>query len=135
MSIHAVPGSASRLAGTGGTGEIMRLVILESPYSGNIWQRFLNRRYARKCMKDCLLRNESPIASHLLYTQPGVLRDHDPEDRKLGIAAGHAWTALADAVVVYTDRGISRGMEEGIKSAYKYQIPVEHRTLGDHDND
>src|SRR5690606_3550939 len=42
-----------------------RLVILESPYAGNI---DLNIDYARAAVRDSLSRGESPIASHLLYT-------------------------------------------------------------------
>ena len=46
-------------------------VILESPYAGDIER---NIDYARKCLRHSLLLGESPIASHLLYTQIGVLR-------------------------------------------------------------
>lgn len=38
-------------------------VILESPYAGDVEK---NIEYARLCLKDSLLRGESPIASHLL---------------------------------------------------------------------
>ena len=65
----------------------MRLVILESPYAGDIER---NVAYARECIRDCLLRGESPIASHLLFTQPGILRDDVPAERELSIAAGHS---------------------------------------------
>ena len=50
----------------------LRRVILESPYAGDIER---NVAYARAAMRDSLLRGEAPIASHLLYTQPGVLDD------------------------------------------------------------
>ena len=50
----------------------MRLVIVESPYAGDIEA---NVAYARACLGDCLSRGEAPFACHLLYTQPGVLRD------------------------------------------------------------
>lgn len=107
----------------------MKLVIIESPYAGNLWRRYLNRRYARKCVRDSLLRGEAPIASHLLYTQPGVLRDKVPEERRQGIDAGLAWRAVAQASVVYTDRGTSSGMRYGIKAALAAGVPVEYRTL------
>jgi hypothetical protein len=103
-------------------------VILESPYAGDIEA---NVAYARAAMRDCLLRGESPIASHLLYTQPGVLDDGVPEERSLGIEAGLAWGAEAQKTVVYTDRGISRGMWYGIERAEKEGRPVEYRTLLD----
>lgn len=105
----------------------MRLVVLESPYAGNVEE---NLAYARRCVHDCLLRGESCVASHLLFTQPGVLDDNHPEERKLGIAAGHEWYRVAEAAVVYTDRGISPGMDAGIKIATERGIPVEFRSLG-----
>jgi hypothetical protein len=103
-----------------------RLVILESPYAGDIEE---NVTYARACLRDCLLRGEAPIASHLLYTQPGVLRDEVPAERQHGIDAGLAWGRVAEATVVYTDRGISRGMHYGIDAAEKAGRPVEYRRI------
>lgn len=106
----------------------MRRVILESPFSAPwFWQRWLNRRYARACMLECLLRGEAPMLSHLLYTQ--ALDDKDPEERRIGIEAGLAWGQVADATVVYTDKGISRGMAIGIERAHAEGRPVEHRML------
>lgn len=107
----------------------MKLVILESPYAGNFVQRWLNRRYARKCVRDSLMRGEAPIASHLLYTQPGILNDKKPDERFIGIAAGLAWKRVADGSVVYTDRGISKGMQQGMDAALDDGISVELRSL------
>lgn len=103
-----------------------RLVIIESPYAGNVEA---NTEYARKCVRDSLLRGEAPIASHLLYTQPGILDDDIPADRQAGIDAGLAWRMVADATVVYTDLGISKGMQYGIEAAKKAGITVEYRVL------
>lgn len=104
----------------------MRLVILESPYAGDVEA---NVTYARACLRDSLLRGEAPIASHLLYTQPGVLDDDTPDERKHGIDAGLAWRAVAQGTVVYTDHGISEGMSYGIKAAARAGIPIEYRTI------
>jgi hypothetical protein len=104
----------------------MRLVIIESPYAGDIE---VNVEYARACVRDSLLRGEAPIASHLLYTQPGVLRDEIPEERRHGIDAGLAWRKVAEASVVYTDRGITSGMKYGIAAAEAAGIAVEYRSL------
>lgn len=104
----------------------MRLIILESPFAGDI-QR--NKKYARACVRDSLLRGEAPLASHLLYTQAGILDDQTPSERRLGIEAGLAWGAVADATVVYHDLGISRGMEQGIARAQKEERLVEYRLL------
>lgn len=105
----------------------MRRVILESPFGGSAWQRWRNRRYARACLLDALKRGEAPLASHLLYTQ--VLDDTDPNERLLGIAAGLSWLKDADATVVYVDRGISKGMRQGIENAQALNKPVEFRKL------
>jgi hypothetical protein len=104
----------------------MRLVVVESPYAGDIEA---NVRYARACLADCLKRGEAPLASHLLYTQEGVLRDELPEERLLGMEAGFAWGAQAELVVVYTDRGISEGMQKGVERASAQGKPVEFRSL------
>jgi hypothetical protein len=105
----------------------MRRVILESPYAGDVEA---NVAYARWCLRDCLIRGEAPIASHLLYTQPGVLDDKVPGERALGIEAGLTWGTEAEATVVYTARGISSGMKYGIERAKKEGRPVEHRNVG-----
>lgn len=105
----------------------MRLVILESPYAGDIDANVL---YARRAMADSLHRGEAPIASHLLYTQPGVLRDHDPAERALGIEAGLAWGRVAEATVIYVDLGITPGMQQGVDRATAEGRPCEIRTIG-----
>lgn len=104
--------------------ERKRCVILESPYAGDVER---NVAYARACLRDSLLRGEAPIASHLLYTQPGVLDDEKPEERQIGIDAGLAWGHEADVTVVCIDRGISRGMKLGIGRALREGRPVEFR--------
>lgn len=101
-------------------------VILESPYAGEIER---NERYARACMKDCLERGEAPFASHLLYTQAGVLDDTDPVEREWGIEAGLIWGKCADMTVVYTDLGISKGMQYGIKNAENANRRIEYRSI------
>lgn len=103
-----------------------KLVIVESPFAGDV---DANIAYARAAIRDCLLRGEAPIASHLLYTQPGVLNDDIPEERARGIDAGLAWGRVADATVVYIDRGMSRGMKYGIANAEAAGRPIEYRTL------
>lgn len=108
----------------------MRLVIVESPYSGDVER---NEEYARECVRDSLSRGESPFASHLLYTQRGILDDSKPEERSKGIWCGFEWLAKADASVVYIDLGISRGMAEGICMAAQLGKPIEFRMIrGNH---
>jgi hypothetical protein len=113
----------------------MRLVIVESPYAARKghwpawWDRWQNIRYARRCVRDCVMRGESPIASHLLLTQRGILRDGVATERLKGIKAGYAWMCKADCVVFYTDRGISDGMKAALLKARELGIPYEQRWL------
>ena len=104
----------------------MRLVIVESPYAGDVEK---NVEYARAAIRDSLSRGEAPIASHLLYTQPGILDDDIPDERAWGIDAGLAWREVAEASVVYIDLGVSRGMEYGIKAALASQVNIEFRSI------
>jgi hypothetical protein len=102
------------------------LVIIESPYAGDVLANFL---YARKCVRDSLLRGEAPIASHLLYPQPGILDDLVPEERALGIAAGIEWYRKAELCAVYFDRGVSQGMVAGIIRAQDHGVKLEWRKI------
>lgn len=104
----------------------MRRVIIESPYAGDVEKHVA---YARAALKDCLRLGEAPIASHLLFTQPGVLDDGKPEDRALGIRAGLEWHSVADAMVFYMDYGMSRGMHGALRYATEAGAPVEFRYL------
>lgn len=104
----------------------MQPIILESPYAGDVKR---NVAYARACVRDALRRGEAPMASHLLYTQEGILDDLDPAERALGIKAGHAWLSACGKVVLYVDLGISPGMLEGVRAAQAAGWAVEARAL------
>lgn len=108
----------------------MRLVVVETPYAARTKEELEeNLEYARAALCDCFVLGEAPFASHLLYTQEGVLDDVDANQRALGMRAGFAWGDKADATVVYIDRGISKGMRAGITRAERAGRPVEYRTL------
>lgn len=100
-------------------------VIVESPFAGG----FANVKYSRECIRDCLDRGESPFASHLLYTQKGVLNDTVIEERRRGIAAANGWLEVADFVAVYMDLGVTRGMLIGVAKAAKLNKPIRLRWL------
>ena len=104
----------------------MKKVIIESPYAGDT---MANIEYARQCIKDSIRRGESPIASHLLYTQPGILDDDNPAERDQGIAAGLAWLEVADLHAFYIDNGISYGMECAMKMSLEMGYNIELRIL------
>jgi hypothetical protein len=102
------------------------LVIIESPFAGDVEG---NIAYARKCVADAVHRGEAPIASHLLFTQPGILDDDIPGERALGIEAGLAWYRVADKCAYYADRGSSRGVEGGLARARTNGVPIEVRYI------
>ncbi len=104
----------------------MILVVVESPYAGEVEA---NVAYAKRCVLDCLSRGESPYASHLFFTQDGLLDDFVPEQRKLGIEAGFAWGRVADLVAFYIDRGWSKGMRAGYAEAQRRGARIEVRAL------
>ena len=106
----------------------MKCVVLESPYSGNIERNII---YARRAVKDSLSRGESPSPMHLVHTQPGILDDNNPEERAWGIAAHLAWIPLAEAVVLYTDYGISPGMDAAVLAAARAGVPLMYRKIGE----
>ncbi|MBI2105291.1 hypothetical protein HYT56_00465 [Candidatus Woesearchaeota archaeon] len=111
-----------------------KFVDIETPYSGNSEAEIRkNLLYARACVRDSLMRGETPFASHLFYTQPGILDDDIPQERDMGINAGkNLIEALPDIVtVIYQDLGISRGMQYGINRAEQNRRNIEYRILGD----
>jgi len=101
-------------------------VIIESPFAENVQT---NLEYGRAALRDSLMKGEAPIASHLLYTQKGILDDTIPEERARGIEAGLLWGKEADKTVVYTDLGISPGMSQGIERAKLEGREIEYRTI------
>lgn len=103
-----------------------KLVIVESPFVGDVNH---NLAYLRAAMHDCFMRHEAPFASHGLYTQPGVLDDSNPHERAMGIQAGFAWRKVARRTAVYTDLGVTEGMQEGIVHAQRAKHLVEYRQL------
>ena len=104
----------------------MRIVIIESPYAGDIEA---NEAYLESCIKDSFSRGEAPLASHGFYTR--YLDDTDTEQRKLGMACGFIWMQVCDLVAVYIDRGISQGMFQGIQQAKAYGKTIDIRSLSE----
>ena len=106
----------------------MKIVQLESPFKGVNWERTeFNEAYAHACIADSLSRGETPFASHILYTK--ATNDMNPIERAFGIEAGLNFLKVASKSVVYTDFGISKGMEFGIQRAIELNIEVEFRNL------
>ena len=105
----------------------MDRVVLESPYAGMVEA---NVEYARMAVRDSLGRGEAPIASHLLYTQEGILDDTTQEERDWGINAGLEWLDVCTRQVVYCDLGVSSGMRFAIAAAKAKGVITEYRWIG-----
>lgn len=94
----------------------MKLVIIESPFKASVlYTEKQNREYLNECIRDCILRDESPYASHKMLVDS--LDDGNPEHRNLGIEAGFEWAGQASKAVFYIDHGISEGM---LGAAYRH---------------
>ena len=109
-----------------------KFVEVETPYAADTEEGLKrNLLYARACVKDCVLRGEIPFASHLFFTQPGILDDTKFIERGLGILAGKRLTDhLPDIkTVVYQDLGISEGMKGGVEHAERRGRKIEYRRL------
>ena len=105
-----------------------RITIIESPFSAPSHDAIVrNVRYAMLAVRDSLSRGEAPYASHLFFTQ--MLDDNIPEERALGIDAGLSVGRHAALTAIYTDFGLSRGMEYGITAAKEIRRPVVERKL------
>lgn len=103
--------------------------IIESPYAGEGDDLVRNILYARFAMKYALDRGFAPFASHLLYTQPGILDDKVRTDRLLGCAAGFEWGGHAQRVMVFYDLGITEGMRYGIEAHTSRGIKVTFHSI------
>lgn len=104
----------------------MLRTIIESPFAGDT---AANLAYARAAVADSLGRGEAPLASHLIYTQPGIIGDGINATRGWGLEANLQWIDAADQLVVYTDRGISPDMTLAITAARRAGLQVIHRSL------
>lgn len=111
--------------------EGFRRVVLESPFAGRDPAEFLEFDiYLNRCISDCLDRGEAPFASHAIYTRPGVRDDEVPEQRVYGMHAGFAYKIATCVTVVYTDYGISPGMQKGIDYSDELGHTIEYRQIG-----
>lgn len=103
----------------------MQTVTLESPYAATKKHTVEEHiSYAQECVEALLREGLAPFASHLLYTQPGVLDDNSPKDRALGIEAGLTLAEKTDMRVFAVDYGMSRGMLTALERTKGQQLGV-----------
>lgn len=119
----------------------MKIVVIESPfrpseeeilkYAGRYSPAELLRQnliYARSALLNALSRGETPLASHLLYTQVWSER---AELREAGIKAGLEMYHRVDAAAHYIDLGRSSGMRRAERHAELLGIEWAPRTIID----
>lgn len=119
----------------------MSIVVIESPYSGNIPR---NVAYAQRAMTHSRLKGEIPIVTHLLWTQHHLAKGHfvvdnDPKYNVLGREASLDHTNVlrrkADRVIFYADYGYSSGMTYAIDQCKKEGLIYEERFIDNCDED
>lgn len=101
------------------------IIEVESPYTATHEDKDVqsnmvarNIAYARLACHYVMRQGHVPIASHLFFTQPGMLDDRDPAQRKQGIDAGkHVSDILRCPAWFFMDLGWSGGMEHGKRAA------------------
>lgn len=112
----------------------MKLVAVESPF-GSPDPKILRRNvlYARMCIRDSLERpgvlREAPWCSHLVYPQPGILDEQDPQGRRAGLDISGAWGDRAACRAVYEDLGLTSGVLEALDRAKAQGQRVARRRL------
>lgn len=106
----------------------LRKVVIESPWrASQAYSVTQHKTYLLHAMADCVAKGEIPFASHLYLAE--ILDDDNPRERAIGIEAGWEWAKHADAIVVYTDFGISPGMAQSIDHYKTLEKVIERRTL------
>lgn len=106
------------------------IILLESPYlhehpiDGEEYSIYLSR-----CLRDSLKRGEAPIATHAMYTRPGVLNLSIGE-ATLATLASDDLAELIPITVAYTDYGITEKMDLGLDRAGRWKHTIEYREIG-----
>lgn len=95
-----------------------KIVYIASPYAGDVEG---NVAFAKAACRLAMEQGSTPVAAHLLY--PQMLDDAVLEQRELGIKMGIRLLEACSELWLCGSR-ISGGMQEELKAAWKYGIPV-----------
>lgn len=95
-----------------------KIVYIASPYAGDVEG---NVEFAKAACRLAMAQGSTPVAAHLLY--PQMLDDTVPEQRELGVRLGLKLLEVCSELWLCGSR-ISSGMQEELKAAWKYGIPV-----------
>jgi hypothetical protein len=100
-------------------------VMIESPYRHG--DRDTNLRFLAWCEFDSFMRSEHPISSHGNCT---AYLSEDDESRAHGFAWREKVASVCDAVVYYTNFGVSEGMDLAMENDCNNGRNVKCRQLG-----
>lgn len=106
----------------------MLKVYVCSPLSAPTKQEVdANVELARQlCLYAMLIDDVAAWAPHAFYT--AFLDDGVVDERALGMRAGNAWLAAADALWVHSRHGVSHGMAREIEAAAQPNIVIDNST-------
>lgn len=109
----------------------MLLALLVSPFRGkeHPCQERLHRAYLDCAIRHAVIRGYTPIATHKLY--PDSLNDANDVERILGMQQRDVILSEVQCLLVYTDLGMSGGMEEDIQAAKKRGVDIQYCSLLD----
>lgn len=85
-------------------------------------------RYAMRAVQDSIRRGEAPMATHAFFYES--LSYKNPVERDIGLQCQLSWLKRAELVVVYTDGGITPGMQTIINSGEIKNKRMEYRSIG-----
>lgn len=115
----------------------LKPVVYESPFASTDFDTFArNIAYARLLIREGATGyNEAGIASHVIWTQPGILRDTVESERNLGIACGIVFANMAKQGIIGHIYGIDLGWSKGMLRSKEYVLAnggeiVERRLAG-----
>lgn len=102
----------------------LRPVVYESPFASMDFDTFArNIAYARLLIREGATGyNEAGIASHVIWTQPGILRDTVESERNLGIACGIVFANMAKRGIIGHIYGIDLGWSKGMLRSKEYVL-------------
>jgi hypothetical protein len=103
-------------------------ILIISPTTAYTPTILADREYARRCLRDALIRGEAPVAPYLHYD--GALESAIPTENALRRAAVEAIMLRASAIVAYLDRGWTDEMRHVVGRARALHVHVIERKIG-----
>lgn len=99
------------------------LIYIASPYGAKSAEGIQeNIDFVKAAGRAAIEAGYTPVIVHLVY--PVLLRDDVPEERALGISMDFQLLEKCDAMVYYTHKGVSSGMDLEIRHALEHGIPT-----------